>query len=228
MIDTAGMAERLYGTEPAPADDIPPPIEVARRVLEDHEDPEGAPIHDDEDWHDDSDYSLDQPDVEGDKDEQQPPVQITPEAVRAAIPPEILEQRKTNERVLYGAQAEFAKSIPDSDFRSLEPLAREAVAGELREMAADLGLVPADIPDLTKALNNPPMTEEARISAREQAVALLNQNFGHGAYQAWLDARRFVAADPRRAAILERAGDDPKTVLRIAKLAQQAKVAGRL
>lgn len=214
MTDFTSAAEALYGQpEQAPAAPAPQPAAPAPETA-----PEPTPVH----TEDTQPANTETPEPE----EQAAPANIV-EAIKKAIPDEIQAQRDADEaRKLYSPQVALAKAIPDNLFANVEGMdeaTQSAVVTELRELAGDVGFTAEDITTVTAAMSNPPQTEEERIASREKAVQLLNEHFGQGAKQAWLDARAYVAADARRAAILQRAGDDPRVVLRVAQLARQAK-----
>lgn len=162
------------------------------------------------------------------------PAAITAEAIAAAVPDAIREARENDQlRKLYSPQTEHSSSIPDNAFvtESIDATTSKAIAVELREMAGDMGARAADVQTLTTAMREAtanPLTDEQRIEAREQAVQMLNAEFNDHARQALIDARKFVAADPRRAALLEKVGDDPRVVLTVARLARAAKARGQL
>jgi len=154
------------------------------------------------------------------------------EAVDAWIPDAIKAERAADvHRKLYpSATAELAKVIDVKDFGNLAPEAAQAVAGELREMARDIGATPYDVSVIRNELERAkaaPLTPEQRISNRETVVDALNRQYGNGAKRALMQAREFVAADPRRAQMLQAVGDTPSVVLRIVELAQAAKYARR-
>ncbi|ARU22977.1 XRE family transcriptional regulator [Ralstonia solanacearum] len=166
-------------------------------------------------------------------DDAQPAV-ITAEAIAAAVPDAIREARENDQlRKLYSPQTEHSSSIPDNAFltESIDATTSKAIAVELREMAGDMGARAADVQTLTSAMRDAtanPLTDDQRIEAREKAVQMLNAEFNDQARQALIDARKFVAADPRRAALLEKVGDDPRVVLTVARLARAAKARGQL
>ena len=134
---------------------------------------------------------------------------------------------------MYGADAALAEAFPDDLLvpDGAEPDVQAALASEVRAIAADVGLNATDFTAIREAVQTEratPMTDDQRIESREQIVDALNAKFGQGAHQAWLDVRKYVALDPRRAALLQEVGDHPATVLRLVDLAQAAKRAGRL
>ena len=135
-----------------------------------------------------------------------------------SVPDAIREQRAQDDaRKLYNAQVEFAV-IPGKD----------EIAVELRECLADMGLNSKDIPVISHALNNPAQSDVDRTSMQAKAMQLLTREYGEDAQSALDDAKAFLKADPRRVALLDRAGDDPATVLLIARRARAAKAAGRI
>ena len=146
------------------------------------------------------------------------------------MPEDIRQQRAEASRRLYGTDSALAEALPDDEFAtdSLAPEVQVAMAREIRAIAGDIGLNVEDVDAIRSVIRDTPPSDEQRVANREQIVDSLNARYGDGAYQAWIDARKFVALDPRRAALLAPAGDDPKTVLRLVELAQAAKLAGRL
>ena len=163
-----------------------------------------------------------------------PAVEITVDAIKAAIPKEVLKAREADgARKLFGNAAELAEVLPDSAFEG-DGISSEVAAvlgGEVRAMAGDMGLDIVDVDQFRGALaevRESPPTDEQRVANREQIVAALNEAYGEQAYRAWLDARAYVAVDPRRAALLAPIGDSPEVVLRVVELARQARRDGKL
>jgi len=155
------------------------------------------------------------------------------EQVKAAIPKNIHQLRESSERKLFSPQTQFKDVIRDGAFAEVPGMAPEfaqAAVVELREMASDMQLLPDDVRMIGTALAHAdtPLTDEQRVVNQDSCINAFNNEFGQGAKQAWLDARKFVAADPRRNAMVAKIGDNPQIAVRIAKLAQQAKAAGRL
>ncbi len=155
---------------------------------------------------------------------------LTADAIAASVPEDIRQQRAEATRRLYGTDDALAEALPDDEFATdgLAPEVQVAMAHEIRAIAGDIGLNVDDVDAIRSVIRDTPPSDEQRVANREQIVDSLNARYGDGAYQAWIDARKFVALDPRRAALLAPAGDDPKTVLRLVELAQAAKRAGRL
>ena len=152
---------------------------------------------------------------------------VTPDVVAGSVPEEVRQLRAEASRKLYGGEVALEKVLPDKLFAGdgVDAAAQVAVAKEVRAMAADLGMNSDDVALIqgayAQATATPP-TEEQRVANREQITDALNAKYGQGARQAWLDARKFVALDPRSAAMLAPVGDDPTTVLRVVQLAQSA------
>jgi len=157
---------------------------------------------------------------------------ITVEAIAANVPADIAKLRAEPSRRLYGTDAALVDVLPDADvFDGADPEVQAAMATEVRAIAADVGLSATDLTLIRQAFQDvrtTPLTDDQRVENREQIVDALNAKFGQGAHQAWLDVRKFVALDPRRAALIQEVGDHPATVLRLVDLAQAAKRAGRL
>jgi hypothetical protein len=145
-----------------------------------------------------------------------------PEAIRA-------ERAADVGRKMFDHDA-LADTITAADFANMHPELAKAVAGEVREMARDIGLDAPGVQmvrgELERAMQSP-LTSEQRIANRESVVDALNRRYGTDAKRALMDARAFVAADPRRAQILQHVGDTPSVVLRIVELARAAKSARR-
>lgn len=92
-----------------------------------------------------------------------------------------------------------------------------------------MGISAADLPVVIKAINKPAQNDAERTAMQAKAMQLLAREFGaDDAQQALDDAKAYLKADPRRAALLARAGDDAATVLLIAQRARAAKAAGRI
>ena len=156
---------------------------------------------------------------------------LTADAIIASVPADIAKLRAEPSRRMYGTDAALVDALPDDVFEGADPEVQAAIASEVRAIAGDVGLNAADLTSIREAVQverATPMTEDQRVESREQIVNALNAKFGKGAHQAWLDVRKYVALDPRRAALLQEVGDHPATVLRLVDLAQAAKRAGRL
>jgi hypothetical protein len=109
---------------------------------------------------------------------------------------------------------------------------RVAVVKEFREMSVDLGMGKQDLEVFKRSFSSvvEPASLEQKATWHDEAVHQLNQTYRHDAKGALRDAIKFVNQDPRRAAMLDRsgAGDKPEMILLMAKLARQARAAGKL
>lgn len=146
-----------------------------------------------------------------------------PEAVKAARAADV-------GRKMFDNTSDLAEVIREGDFAHLPPEIAQAVVGEIREMARDLGATPYDVSVIRNELERAaasPLTQDQRIANRESVVEALNAKYGTDAKRALMDARAFIAADPRRAQMLAAVGDTPAVVLRIVELARAAKTARR-
>lgn len=218
-------AERLYGTPTAKEAPTKPIADPAARLF-------GGP---------DAKPTESEPREPRSEDEQAASLFGKPEAPEVAIdiPADILAERQADkERTMFSPQETFRETLPDTLWdsdpaaESLPEHARVAVIGEMREMAADLGMGADDVKtlrDLSGAFVDTP-SEEQVLSWREQAVEHLNRTFGNQATQALRDAQAFVALDPRRVKMLEmnHRGDHPKVIEVFAKLGRKARLAGKL
>ena len=157
------------------------------------------------------------------------------------VPPAVKDLRKDDTaRLFYSAEKQFANVLnertlfaEESAAEQVAPELRGAVVKEVANMAADLGMSVGDINTLrtvAQVCDVTPPNDETRIQWREQAVQRLNETYGEGAAQAYRDAIKFAQRDPRWVKALNEngRGDHPDSVLLFAKLARQAKVAGRL
>lgn len=242
MIDMNSVAERMYpgmsrGEAPAPfrpAPSQPAPAPIARAssyddlaarmpyktspsVRNDHEPLPGSM----QERADRMPYEQNGPD--------------TPEqfAEISPIPDDILALRESDgARRLYSPQKIFADVLPVDMIDEEVPVSlKAAVIGELREMAADIGASTQDVANLRSISNNLPeeVSHEQRVAWHEEAVDLLNAEFGQTAATAFKDANRLVRRDPRLAAIFSGGlGDHPQAVLTMARLARTARLNGKL
>ncbi len=129
-------------------------------------------------------------------------------------------------RKLFADSDGLADLIKADDFKGMDADSAKAAAGELINMVRDLGAGPDDARLVGKAIQDAlagPMTDAQRADSRDKAVAMLNQEYGDGARRALMDARAFIARDPRMAAIFSRIGDHPDIVMMATRLAQAAK-----
>jgi len=155
------------------------------------------------------------------------------------VPRSIKEARDADElRQMYNPQQQLSHVIRDDFFTKdgaqtdLPVPMQKAIVGELREMATDLGMSASDVRSLRaigQTIKAVP-SDAQRMAWREQAVTQLNATYGKDAKGALRDAAKFIAQDPRRAKALEAQGlgDHPDAVLMFAKLARQARNAGKL
>lgn len=163
-----------------------------------------------------------------------------PEVAEIEIPDSIKAEREADPlRAMYAPEKQFGDTINERTVfddkeaaKQFTPEVQRAAVKELANMAADVGMTNGDVNTFVTVLRNTreAPSEETRTQWREQAVQRLNETYGKEAKQALADATKFVQADPRRARMLEAkgAGDHPDAVLLFAKLARQARTAGRL
>lgn len=163
-----------------------------------------------------------------------------PEVAEIEIPDNIKAEREADPlRAMYAPEKQFGDTINERTVfdnkeaaKQFTPEVQRAAVKELANMAADVGMTNGDVNTFVTVLRNTreAPSEETRTQWREQAVQRLNETYGKDAKQALADAAKFVQADPRRARMLEAkgAGDHPDAVLLFAKLARQARTAGRL
>lgn len=156
---------------------------------------------------------------------------LTADMIKSGVPADVLKARSDPARRMYGDT--LVDALPDDEFHveGVAADAQAALAAETRAIANDMNLQPADVDLVRTALRSvqaEPPTDEARIAGRESAVEMLNRTYGDQATEVVNLARRFLQADPRRAALLAPAGDDPKVIARVVELALQARRSGRL
>ena len=160
------------------------------------------------------------------------PADAQPVAI-APIPEAVQALRDADSaRRMYSPQKTYAEALPLDMIQDEAPdNVKAATVAELREMAQDIGASTQDVMALRAIGNNmpPEVTLEQRTAWHEEAVDLLNAEFGQGAAMAFKDAARLVQRDPRLAAIFNGGmGDNPQAVLIMARLARQARLDGRL
>lgn len=83
---------------------------------------------------------------------------------------------------------------------------------------------------IARSTRNERPSDEQRIAWRKEALKRAHGEYGEQAESMLNDARRFVAADPKRAAMVARngVGDHPDMVLTLIELARRARRDGRL
>jgi len=163
-----------------------------------------------------------------------PDAAATPAALQ--IPDEVRELRDADMgRRVYGVKGVFDASLPDdiyADDEGLAPDVKPVVVNELREIAADVGATNADVMSFRRVANSLTQapTSEQRTAWHDQIVQQLNEQYGDTAAQALADAAKFARRDPRLAAMLAHngLGDHPEIVLQFARLAREARRAGKL
>lgn len=159
-----------------------------------------------------------------------------PSPVTVEVPVEIQELRDADAaRRLYGVKTAFATALPDDLYAADEGLApdvRPVVVNELREIAADVGATNADVMTFRRVANSLTQspTAEQRAAWHDQIAEQLNAQYGTSAAQALADAAKFARRDPRVARMLAHngLGDHPEVVLQFARLAREARAAGKL
>lgn len=160
-----------------------------------------------------------------------------PPTVELDIPDEIRALREADRnRLLYEPAKHFSGVINDRTVElpdDMPQAVKAAALAEVANMAADLGMSPQDVEALRVvgvACNAAPPGHEQRAAWQEEAVDRLNRQYGQGAAQAYRDAAAFAQRDPRVMAMLNEGGrgDHPDTVMIFARLARQARQAGRL
>ena len=114
------------------------------------------------------------------------------------IPDAILAERQADkDRAMFSPKETFREVLPDTmwdedpEAENIPEHVRVAVIGEMREMAADLGMDTADVKtlrDLGATFKAEP-SEDQIIAWREEAVDHLNRTFGNQATQALRDAQ---------------------------------------
>lgn len=111
------------------------------------------------------------------------------------------------------------------------PAEQTALALEISRMGKDMGLDDADLGEL---INRAPLARQVAPEKVNQqhaeAMRLLRDAFGSKADQALADAKRLASRDPRMATLLTQTGlgNDPQTVLLLARKAQTQRGMGRL
>lgn len=239
MTDFSTMAEALYGTEkaspenatvittgsvPSKTNPAPPrPVDPAAVLYGGPDRPTAAPVE----RRDESDTERNERLADALFNEDDTP------APDLDIPDHIKEMRDADTgRKLYDPVKTFQVVIPDNALAELEipPPLQKAVIHEWRHMAADLGMTSDDLltfKDVVARFEKP--TPEMRANWHDEAVDALNREYGDGAKAALRDAMKLAQRDPRMAKMLDEGmGDHPKIILQFARLARQARNAGRL
>ena len=174
-------------------------------------------------------------------DEQQPAAEIPPgpsereqaEILARPTPGQIVAWRKQYmpERSLY-KDSEFKGVVPDDNFAGadLPEAKRLAAASNLRSMFADLGVSPAEAQQLLNRSSAVRADNQTAEQQRREARAELTRQFGKNADVMLRDAKGLVARDSRMVAFIEKRGigNDPETIVMLARAAHSHKMAGRL
>lgn len=176
------------------------------------------------------------PKVQGDKRLSAPP---PPLDVEKHLPDDIKNLRSEDaERRLYSPQQTYSNVIPDDMFEQhgtvpveISPEVQTAIIREYRELAADTGLSHDDVQllkDRTMALHASPVSQEQQQAEARQRLAA---EFGpEGVANALKAANALLNRDPRVRALLQGwgLGDDPDTVVLVARAAVRERTKGRL
>lgn len=147
----------------------------------------------------------------------------------ADVPEEVRALRDSPERRMFSAQKALAEAIPEDAFP--EGPGREAGVREIREIAADLDLTPADIGTL--ATRARALQAEGAPDAQTQRMATireLQRRFGPELVDRVAEARALLQRDPRAQAMVEALGlaEDFDTVVLLAERARSQINAGKL
>lgn len=153
----------------------------------------------------------------------------------AEVPPEVQALRDDPARRMYSDDLTYREAIPDPEAAAFAAAGMNPEQGrhamrELRMMAGDMSLAPAEVQNLghwaTESKNNPQPQEHQQ----QAAMKSLRDEFGKDADQALADARKLIRRDPRTMRVLQALGllDHPGAVLLMAKKARDARVAGHL
>jgi hypothetical protein len=145
-------------------------------------------------------------------------VDLAPEDVKA--------DRARRGRDFYDAVPDgIAREVAAGEWADMPADAAKALQSELAEMTLDAGATAEDLAVVREALAEAratPMTDEARIASRDRCIDAFNDAFGKDAAKVLATTRTWVAADPRRAALIAKVGDNPTVALRMARLAMAA------
>lgn len=174
------------------------------------------------------------PKAQGDEGLSAPPLDV-----EKHLPDDIKALRHEDmERRMYSAQQTYSSVIPDDMFEQHGtvpdgmPLeVQTAIIQEYREIAADTGLSNDDVQllkDRTLALRaNPIPPDQQQAAARERLVAAFGPDGVEGALKG---ANALLNRDPRVRALLHGwgLGDDPETVVLVARAAARERARGRL
>lgn len=235
MMDDASIAECMFG---ATSPKVPTTLITSGATMSHDDVPAAHVITRPEDDDPDEFYGVDATETKtpeeqaealyGPKEEETAPVEI---------PPEIAKLRaEDSARTMYSPQSVFAEVIHDNIFAQAEDAHTidqkhiKATIKEMREIACDLGLSAHDaalLRDRAAALSREPVEAGKQIDV---AVDMLNRTFGREAKQALNDARKLVARDFRVGRLIESLGlgNDPETVVTLARAARSQRNAGRL
>ncbi|WP_227243989.1 hypothetical protein [Paraburkholderia caribensis] len=161
------------------------------------------------------------------------PAEATTADATAQLPDALRELRDDPLRRMFSPQGTFA-SVPLEDAMKHLPLdgeAKAAEAAEWREQFEDFGASPQDARELVDAARRfvaEPMTPQRDMANVNAAIEAMNREFGNDAAKALADAQAMVKRDPRLVKILEssRLGNDPTTVVKLARLARSQRQRG--
>lgn len=149
------------------------------------------------------------------------------------VPESIRELRDDPLRRMFSPQTTFASVGLEEAMKHLPMGAetRAAEAAEWREIFEDVQASPQDARELVDAARRfdaEPMTPQRDMANVNSAIDLMNREFGNDAAKALADAQAMVKRDPRLVKILEqsRLGNDPTTVVKLARLARSQKQRG--
>ena len=159
-----------------------------------------------------------------------------PEPITFDVPAHIAELREADARDdpavrMYGGTADpWLADVFSSAGDAVPASVAKAAAVELTHQARDLGLDSADIRDLVASAREMQARPVDAQKAANACTAALVEAFGDRAALAFETARALVTRDPRTARLLETTGlgNDPSTVVKLARAAFAQKARGRL
>lgn len=169
--------------------------------------------------------------------EGQPPnvADVRPEHIKAAIPSEIAELRRTSPDAradaLYGDTPHDAIAEAFKGAEGLSDDTRKAVATEFSRMARDLSLDDSDVRYVIQRRQELAAAPLDRDTGLKQTVELISREFGPDkVVDAFNGAAALARRDPRVARFIESTGlaNDPKLVVILAKRAIAERGRGRL
>lgn len=220
MMDESTTEQAQQGNPTAPA----PGEQINQQPLVDHQ--KGDLKEAERFFFNNSGAALDVPPADAPEDDEMKAIRsewtFYPAEVNKSVPHDVFDEA-------IGTTSQVGDQVVTAD----REMVRRGVA-EIRALVGDLGMnreeATSFVENIKRIGKGSPIPEDQRIAGRESAVERLNAEHGEQAALALRASRAYIAKNPKLGSLLERSGlgDDPATVVTIARRALALHRAGKL